>query len=92
MRNVRFTHQFKKDYKTVCKRGYDIASFKQAIKLLCDGEELPSSYKDHPLSCNWQGYRDLHIHRDWILIYRIIEDSNTVELVRTGTHSDLFNK
>ncbi|WP_353622243.1 type II toxin-antitoxin system mRNA interferase toxin, RelE/StbE family [Helicobacter felistomachi] len=36
----------------------------------------------------WQGFRDCHIKADLILIYRYRRDA--LELVRLGSHSDLF--
>lgn len=41
------------------------------------------------LKGDWKGWRDLHIEPDWLLLYRI--DGDTLELVRTGTHADLFD-
>ena len=92
MLNVRYTVQFKKDYKLAVKRGYNPKELEKVIDLLKTGESLPQIYKDHPLSGEWKNYRDCHIRPDWILIYRIIEDSLILELSRTGTHSDLFKK
>ena len=92
MLNVRYTVQFKKDYKLAVKRGYNPKELEKVIDLLKTGEPLPQIYKDHPLSGGWKNYRDCHIRPDWILIYRVIEDSLILELSRTGTHSDLFKK
>ena len=92
MLNVRYTVQFKKDYKLAVKRGYNSKELEKVIDLLKTGEPLPQIYKDHPLSGEWKNYRDCHIRLDWILIYRVIEDSLILELSRTGTHSDLFKK
>ncbi|EEV19403.1 type II toxin-antitoxin system YafQ family toxin [Treponema vincentii] len=92
MLNVRYTVQFKKDYKLAVKRGYNPKELEKVIDLLKTGEPLPQIYKDHPLSGEWKNYRDCHIRPDWILIYRVIEDSLILELSRTGTHSDLFKK
>ena len=92
MLNVRYTVQFKKDYKLAIKRGYNQKELEKVIDLLKTGEPLPQIYKDHPLSGEWKHYRDCHIRPDWILIYRILEDSLILELSRTGTHSDLFKK
>lgn len=51
---------------------------------------MPSSYKDHLLRGNWNGYRDAHIEPDWLLIYRVSGDE--LQLARTGTHADLFQE
>jgi len=61
---------------------------KEPLRLLIEEEPLPPVYRDHPLTGNWSGYRDLHIEPDWLLIYRVSE--NVIRFERTGSHSDLF--
>lgn len=53
---------------------------------------LPQEYRDHDLTGDWKGYRECHIQPDWLLIYKIRNDSLVLTLTRTRTHSDLFNK
>ena len=62
---------------------------KNVIVMLQNGKKLPEIYRDHQLSGRWSGYRDCHIKSDWILIYKIIEETNTLRLIRTGSHSDI---
>ena len=62
------------------------------IKLLADGKELPSIYKDHQLRGNWVGCRECHIEPNWLLIYEYDNGNLILYLTRTGTHSDLFDK
>ena len=59
--------QFRRDVKRAEKRGKDLRKLRQALGLLIAGEELPASYKDHPLKGDWKGYRDAHIEPDWLL-------------------------
>lgn len=82
--------QFRRDVKRAEKRGRDLKKLRQALGLLIGGEELPASYKDHPLKRDWKGYRDAHLEPDWLLIYRVVGDE--LHLVRTGSHADLFNE
>ena len=89
---VRATSSFKKASKRLAKRGKDSQKLKDVVDILAKGEDLPESYKDHPLVGNWVGQRELHIEADWLLIYRIEENILILELVDTGTHSDLFGK
>ncbi|WP_338151769.1 type II toxin-antitoxin system YafQ family toxin [Enterococcus cecorum] len=56
-----------------------------------DTYKLKTFYKDHSLKGNWQGYRELHIEDDWLLIYKIEKESITLVLTRTGKHDDLFD-
>ncbi|BAR06669.1 RelE/StbE family addiction module toxin [Scardovia inopinata] len=89
---VKFTTQFRKDYKLAIKRGLKIESLEEVVALLATGTPLPEKNKDHALSGDWAGHRDCHILPDWLLIYRIEDDVLVLTLARTGTHSDLFGK
>lgn len=84
------TSVFKKDLKRAKKRGCDMALLNEIIEKLRDGEPLPEKNKDHSLSGNWVGHRECHITPDWLLVYRICENTLILSLIRTGTHSD-FN-
>lgn len=83
-----FTSRFKKDVKTIEKRGWDIPAMKQLIRLIIEGNQLPSEYNDHALKGNWKGRRGPHIEPDWVLIYKI--DGDSVIFERTGSHADLY--
>ena len=88
--NVKYTSRFKKDYKRLKKRGYDMGKLLDVIDLLRAGDELPPEYKDHPLQGNYVGHRDCHIEADWVLIYFKNESTLVLSMTRTGTHSDVF--
>jgi hypothetical protein len=49
MFEVKYTTRFKKDYKLLKKRGYDMNKLLDVIDILREGSELPPQYKDHPL-------------------------------------------
>lgn len=61
MLKIKFLNSFKKDYKRIVKRGYDIALLENVIRMLADGETLPAKYRDHALTGNYSGYRECHI-------------------------------
>ena len=84
------TNQFKKDYKLAIRRGRKPQKLSAVLEVLCAENELSAKYKDHALtnSKKYKDVRECHIEPDWLLIYRI--DENSVHLIRTGTHSDLF--
>ena len=69
----------------------DISLLKSIVTKLANGESLDPKYKDHPLTGNWIGHRECHIQPDWLLVYRYEDDVLVLTLVRTGTHSDLFD-
>jgi mRNA interferase YafQ len=90
MLKVRYQAKFKKDYKAVLKRGYDISLMEDVISLLIREQPLPPKYKDHVLTGNYAGHRECHITPDWLLVYKVEKDILTLSLTRTGSHSDLF--
>lgn len=92
MLDLRFTNQFKKDYKLAQKRGYDLSEFQEIVDKLRNREPLDPKYKDHPLSNNWKNHRDFHLHPDIVVIYCIKNNNLILEMVRMGSHSDLFKK
>ena len=91
-RDIVWTTKFKKDYKLAMKRHLDIELLDDIIRMLSRGEILPEKNKDHELSGDWAGHRECHIQPDWLLVYRIEGNMLVLTLVRTGTHSDLFEK
>ena len=89
---IKYTTQFKKDYKLTKKRHLNTDLLKDIIYKLANGDPLPEKHKDHLLSNNWKGHRECHITPDWLLIYRYDDDILVLTLTRTGSHSDLFGK
>lgn len=87
-----FSGQFKRDYKLALKRGCDPKKLESVILMLCQELPLPSTYRDHALvnSRQYKNVRECHIEPDWLLIYRIEKDQLILQLLRTGSHSDLF--
>lgn len=87
-----FTGQFKKDYKLAIKRGCDANKIEKVISILCNQEPLPVEYKDHSLnnSRQYKNMRECHIEPDWLLVYKVVNDTLVLRLIRTGSHSDLF--
>jgi mRNA interferase YafQ len=91
MRTVKYTGRFRRDYrreKLGRHRRHIDAELLEAVTMLANDESLPKRYFDHALSGEWSDYRDCHIRPDLVLIYRK-SDSETLELVRLGSHSEL---
>lgn len=84
------TGKFKKDLKTVMKRGYNMKLMDEVVTKLSNGEMLPEKNKDHALVGNYVGKRECHITPDWLLIYEIDNGELILYLTRTGSHSVLF--
>ena len=92
MYKLKLSSAYRKSYRRMSKRGYDMSLLHSVIELLLQGKELPEQYKDHMLQGNFAGFHECHIKPDWLLIYLIEDDIITLTLVNTGTHSDLFRK
>lgn len=90
--DIIFTTHFKKDFKLAVKRGLNLKALASVIVTLASGESLPERNKDHELTGDRKGYRECHILPDWLLIYKIENNTLVLTLARTGTHSDLFSK
>ncbi|MBQ9460833.1 MAG: type II toxin-antitoxin system YafQ family toxin [Clostridia bacterium] len=92
MLKIEFTGQFKKDYKLAVKRGCDVQELKNIITMLANEHTLPEKNRDHALenSRSYKNMRECHIKPDWLLIYKVYSDRLVLELIRTGTHSDLL--
>ena len=87
---VKFTALFKRDYKRIKKRKFNIAELQAVVTMLAEGKTLPETYRDHALIGSYRNARECHIRPDWLLIYSISNEILVLELMRTGSHSDLF--
>ena len=90
MLTIKYETSFKKDFKRIVRRGYDVRLLETVIELLAGGQTLPEKYRDHALSGSYSDCRECHITPDWLLIYQINNSELILYLTRTGTHSDLF--
>jgi len=88
MRSLDTAGKFEKDLVRLKKRGKNLTKLETLVEKL--RLDTPLEYKNRPhlLSGDWAGFWECHIEPDWLLIYRM--EYNTLILVRTGTHSDLF--
>ncbi|KLE01231.1 type II toxin-antitoxin system YafQ family toxin [Aliarcobacter butzleri] len=79
---------FTKDLKKAQLNPTNSAKLFLYISLLLNNKELPSEAKDHYLTGEWKDTKEFHISGDLLVIYMINE--NTLQLLRIGTHSQLF--
>ena len=90
MLTIKYETTFKRDFKRVVRRGYDVRLLEKVIDFLANEEPLPEKYRDHSLSGEYSDCRECHITPDWLLIYKTDNNELILYLTRTGTHSDLF--
>ncbi len=57
--------------------------------LLMNEQPLPDIYKMHPLKGNYNGCMERHMGNDYHLIWT---DGDIIDLLRIGSHSELFGK
>ena len=89
---IEYSNTYKRSYKRAQKRGLPMDELNNVVRTLAEGDELDAVYHDHALTGQYKGCRECHIQPDWLLIYRIKERLEILNLVDTGAHSDLFGK
>ena len=90
MRTIDPSGRFKRDLRRELKGQYRLViadELDALIALLAADEPLRAHHRDHALSGDWKDHRDCHVRPDLVLIYRK-PDSDTLDLVRVGSHSE----
>ena len=82
------SNAFKRDVKKAKAQGRKFKLFEEIIGLLLNEMDLPIRCCNHKLIGNYDGYHELHIQPDWLLIYKV--KKNILYLARMGSHSELF--
>ena len=92
MRRIERTSTFRRDFKREKRRQHrrDVeALLTFVVSLLADDKALPDKNRDHALAGEWHDFRECHLKPDLLLIYRK-PDPDILQLVRMGSHSELF--
>ncbi|END1556860.1 type II toxin-antitoxin system YafQ family toxin [Escherichia coli] len=86
------TKNFEKAWKRYNKNGrYDMQAAAIAMNLVTNRNPIPAEYRDHELTGEWAGFRELHIGGDFLLIYCIDDKNEIVYFTDLGTHAELFD-
>lgn len=80
--------QFLKDFSKQSISEQHYAKYIVCLSDLLHQKALPKEALDHPLQGGWGDCREFHISGDLLVIYEII--GNTLNLIRIGSHSQLF--
>jgi mRNA interferase YafQ len=83
-----FSRDFKREKRGPHRSGID-ALVANVVTLLAADKPLPERNRDHKLTGEWNDFRECHLKPDLLLIYRQ-PDADTLQLVRLGSHSELF--
>ena len=90
-----YAKSFLKDWERLSHAGrYNMHQLKEDMMLLiANSNPLGPEWLDHPLTGNWEGYRECHIGGDFLLIYKLDDSTKQglVIFVRAGTHTELFD-
>jgi mRNA interferase YafQ len=91
MYDVVTTKSFRKSFKRLIKnKNFNQEEFEFILDLLKNDKDIPVKYRDHALSGDYKGFRDIHIQPDVVLLYIKIQKILVLELVNIGSHSELF--
>lgn len=74
-----YTKSFRKDYKVLSKRSWDVKKLDDLVG------NLILAKNRHMLKGHLEGKTEFHLGFDWIVIF--VTSSDTIKLLRTGTHS-----
>jgi mRNA interferase YafQ len=89
MRQIETQSRFKRDYKREKKSDPKLdEKLSPVLEMLAKDAVLPARLSDHPLSGDWNGFRDCHIKPNLVLIYA--KSEGVLSLARLGSHSELF--
>lgn len=89
MKTLKLSSQFKKDLKRYKHKYSQLDALENILGYLQRGEEIPKEYKPHMLTGEYKGHMECHVQNDLLLIW-FDKTTDTVVLVRFGTHSELF--
>lgn len=88
MLDIAIHKNFTKEIKKAKLNPTNTAKLFMYISLLLNEEELPGESRDHSLTGEYKDTKEFHVSGDLLVIYRI--ENSTLELLRIGTHSQLF--
>lgn len=91
MKRIFPSTQYKKDYKKYRHNPIKKAALRKLLNILIEDNPIPQEYKPHKLQGDYKGCMECHILNDFLLIW-IDETKNIIELIRLGSHAELFKK
>jgi len=89
MKTLFLSGQYKKDYKRYKNNPKKVEALKEVLRMLQNEQPIPAEYKPHMLLGQYKGCMECHIQGDFLLIW-FDPEHDIIELVRLGTHSELF--
>lgn len=91
MKRLHYSTQYKKDFKRYRNNPSKLSKLLEVFRILENGMELPEKYKAHVLIGEYKDCMECHIEGDFLLIW-FDEGGDVIEILRLGSHSELFGK
>ena len=91
MKILRPSTQYKKDLKRIRNNPKKAGALIEVLRLLENELPIPSIYKPHMLTNDYAGCMECHIQGVFLLVW-FDQPTNEIDLVRLGSHSELFGK
>ena len=89
MKKLKASSQYKKDYKRFRNQPKKLQKLVTVLNLLQNESPIPEEHKPHMLTGNYSGFMECHIEGDFLLIW-FDPETDEIDLVRLGSHSELF--
>jgi mRNA interferase YafQ len=89
MKILHYSTQYKKDFKRYRNQPKKLQKLLEVFRILEKEENLPEELKAHRLTGQYKGCMECHIEGDFLLIW-LDENSDFIEILRIGSHSELF--
>lgn len=89
MKSLKTSTQYRKDLKRYRNKPQKLEALRKVLELLINEQPIPQEYYPHMLQGEYKGCMECHIQGDFLLIW-IDEVNDIIELVRLGSHSELF--
>lgn len=89
MKKLKPTTKYKKDYKRIRNNSKKVKELFEVLRMLENEIPIPAEYDPHMLTGNYTGHMECHIEGDFLLIW-FDPDTDEIDLVRLGSHSELF--
>ena len=91
MKKLYYTSQYKRDYKRFRNNPKKLEKLLTILKMLQSETTIPTEYYPHMLTGNYAGYMECHIEGDFLLIW-FDPKTDQIDLIRLGSHSELFKQ
>ena len=89
MKQLQPTSQYRKDLKRYRNNPAKLEALAEILMMLQNEQPIPARYNPHMLKGDYKGCMECHVQGDFLLVW-LDEERGIIELVRLGSHSELF--